>query len=54
MVEDMTEDKLNALECELANVVDACHDTVCIYRIDAPKFVYKNQIGVVDEMNDLI
>lgn len=51
---DITEGKLKALKRELEKVVDTRHDAVCIYRIAAPKFVYKEQIGLVEEMGEVI
>lgn len=51
---DITEGKLKALKRELEKVVDTRHDAVCIYRIAAPKFVYKEQIGLVEEMEEVI
>lgn len=51
---DISDSKLKALKRELEKVIDTRHDAVCIYRIAAPKFVYKEQIGVVEDMGEVI
>ena len=51
---NITEAKLNQLKRELDKVINVRHDTVCIYRVAAPKYVTKEQIGLVDDEGTII
>ena len=51
---NITEAKLSLLKRELERIVDVRHDTICIYRIATPKYVAKEQIGLVEVMGDII
>jgi CRISPR-associated protein Cas2 len=51
---EITEGKLKALKRELGQIIDVRHDAVCVYRVAAPKFVFKDQIGVVEDFGEVI
>ncbi len=51
---NISEGKLNSLKRELAAIINTRHDTVCIYRIESPMLVKKEQIGVVRDGGEII
>lgn len=51
---NISEGKLNQLKRELERVVNTRHDTVCIYRIESPMLVKKEQIGVIHDVSEII
>jgi CRISPR-associated protein Cas2 len=50
----ITEGELNRLKRELEGIVDARYDSVCIYRIESVGLVYKEEIGVVEVVGEII
>ena len=44
---NITEGKLIRLKSEMKNVIDVGADSVCIFRMDSTKYVFKEQIGIV-------
>ena len=51
---EITEGKLKRLERELAGVIDARHDSICIYRFDSISLLHKDVIGVVEISSEVI
>lgn len=50
----LTESELNRLKGELGRIIDADKDSVCIYRMESVKYTRKEQIGVTQQMSNII
>lgn len=50
----ITESRLNQLKNELCQIIDADEDSICIYRMDSPRYAAKEQIGTVEHNSHII
>lgn len=50
----LTESQLKRLKGELGNVIDTDTDSICIYKFESVKYADKEQIGVVEQISNII
>lgn len=51
---NITQTNLDKLKNQLANIIDKQKDSVIIYRLDSPKYIGKEQIGVIEDNSNII
>lgn len=51
---NITQANLDKLKTQLANLIDKQKDSVIIYRLDSPKYIGKEQIGVIENNSNII
>lgn len=51
---NITQANLDKLKNQLANLIDKQKDSVIIYRLDSPKYIGKEQIGVIEDNSNII
>lgn len=50
----ITEGKLKRLKGELETIINCTEDKICIYKIDNLKFTSKEQIGVINSIDNIL
>lgn len=50
----ITEGKLKQLKGELETLINCTEDKICIYKIDNLKFTSKEQIGVINSIDNIL
>ena len=51
---NITQANLDKLKNQLVNLIDKQKDSVIIYRLDSPKYISKEQIGVIEDNSNII
>lgn len=51
---NITESKLKKLKVELEKIVDFKTDSICVFKLESTKFVFKEQIGVIPQYENII
>ena len=51
---NITQANLDKLKNQLANLIDKQKDSIIIYRLDSPKYIGKEQIGVIEDNSNII
>ena len=51
---NITQANLDKLKNQLANLIDKQKDSIIIYRLDSPKYIGKEQIGVIENNSNII
>lgn len=50
----LTEGQLNRLKKELSHTIDSDVDSVCIYCMESMKYTTKEQIGIIEQISNII